>query len=169
MWRPGRASCSTKDGAPLAARDVGGGVEERGRVHPHREAGLDEQLRGGQPHHSGAEHRDLSQRGPGVLADQIADLDGAAPAHRDARAAVAVVVDDEFRSAPRLSEDSVFPAGRWSAGTGESRRGTGNPPVCSRSSDRVENGLPGPATWNPPCDLARDITPERLRFAGTSD
>ena len=49
--------------APLAARDVGRGVEERRRVHPHREAGLDEQLRGGQPHHSRAEHRDLSQRG----------------------------------------------------------------------------------------------------------
>jgi hypothetical protein len=35
-----------------------------------------------------------------VLADQIADLDGATPAHRDARAAVAVVVHDEFRSHP---------------------------------------------------------------------
>ena len=154
--------------APLAARDVGRGVEERRRIHPHREAGLDEQLRGGQPHHSRAEHRDLPQRGPGVLADQIADLDGAAPAHRDARATVSVVVDDEFRSDPgylkilRLKPKGALPV-RTNPGNELAVR-----QACSRSSDRARTGrldLP-PGT---PCDPWAGHYAGRHRFGGTSN
>ena len=102
---------------PLAARDVGCGVEKRRGIHPHREAGFDEQFRGGQPHHSRAQHRDLPQRRPGVLTDQVADLDRTPPAHRDARAAVPVVVHHEFRSDPgdlevlRLQPEGALPVG----------------------------------------------------------
>ena len=164
-WRPG-VLVVDEGRAPLAARDIGRGVEERRRVHPDGEAGLDEQLRGGQPHHSRTQHRDLAECGAGVLADEIADLDGAAPAHRDARAAVPVVVDDEFRSHPLHLEVLLLePEGASAVWTN-----SGDELAVRWRAIEVRVGQER-AAWTchlePPCDLERDITPG-VALRGTS-
>ncbi len=117
----------------LAAGDVGGRVgRQRLGVERDREARLLDQPRGGQAHHAGADHRDRA-----AMARQ-AELDREprrAPGQGDARAAMAVIVDEAL-VAQRLGADDE------ARGAIGAQAGEGADDALGRDVDRRQAALP---------------------------
>ena len=89
-----RALAVMAEGRDLAAGNVGGGIRRQGLgVDRDRIAGLLDQPRRGKAERPGPDHRDRSTM---ARQAQVGRQLGAAPAQRDAGAAVTVVVDEPF-------------------------------------------------------------------------